>query len=91
MKILIGGELFEEHAPGDGQYDAFMNATEENLLKRKKQELPVLTDMPCVSHPAAKAMPSAKRSSPGATTTRNLLQEVLIATKPFRHKASRRC
>ncbi|MGZ4049719.1 MAG: homocitrate synthase/isopropylmalate synthase family protein, partial [Bacteroidia bacterium] len=26
LKICVNGELFEEHAQGDGQYDAFMNA-----------------------------------------------------------------
>jgi D-citramalate synthase len=43
LKIRINGELFEEHAPGDGQYDAFMNALKK-IYKKLKQELPVLTD-----------------------------------------------
>jgi D-citramalate synthase len=43
LKITIDGERFEEHAPGDGQYDAFMNAL-KIVYKRRKLELPVLTD-----------------------------------------------
>lgn len=43
IKIVIDGELFEEHAQGDGQYDAFMNALKK-VYKQKKQELPLLTD-----------------------------------------------
>lgn len=43
LKISIHGEIFEESAPGDGQYDAFMNALKK-IYKKKKQELPVLTD-----------------------------------------------
>lgn len=43
LKINIDGEQFEEHAQGDGQYDAFMNAL-KNVYKRKKMELASLTD-----------------------------------------------
>ncbi|MBC9914938.1 2-isopropylmalate synthase [Chitinophaga varians] len=43
LRISVEGELFEEHAQGDGQYDAFMNALKK-VYKKKKQELPVLTD-----------------------------------------------
>ncbi|MHA4807287.1 alpha-isopropylmalate synthase regulatory domain-containing protein [Flavitalea flava] len=43
IKISIKGELFEEHAQGDGQYDAFMNALKK-VYKTRKQDLPVLTD-----------------------------------------------
>jgi len=43
LKISIDGEIFEAHAPGDGQYDAFMNALKD-VYKKKKRELPVLTD-----------------------------------------------
>jgi D-citramalate synthase len=43
LEISIGGELFEEHAQGDGQYDAFVNALKK-VYKKKKQELPALTD-----------------------------------------------
>ena len=43
LKIAVKGELFEEHAQGDGQYDAFMNALKK-VYKKIKQELPVLTD-----------------------------------------------
>ena len=43
LSISINGEVFEEHAQGDGQYDAFVNAL--NLIyKHKKIELPVLVD-----------------------------------------------
>jgi (R)-citramalate synthase len=43
LRISINDELFEEHAQGDGQYDAFMNALKK-VYKKKKQDLPVLTD-----------------------------------------------
>jgi D-citramalate synthase len=43
IRISIKGELFEEQAQGDGQYDAFMNALKK-VYKKQKQELPVLTD-----------------------------------------------
>jgi len=43
LKISIEGELFEEHAQGDGQYDAFMNAL-KMIYCNKGRELPVLTD-----------------------------------------------
>jgi D-citramalate synthase len=43
IKINIAGELYEEQAQGDGQYDAFMNALKK-IYKQKKIELPVLTD-----------------------------------------------
>jgi D-citramalate synthase len=43
LRIDINGEEFEEHAQGDGQYDAFMNAL-KIIYKRKKLSFPVLTD-----------------------------------------------
>ncbi|WP_068243387.1 alpha-isopropylmalate synthase regulatory domain-containing protein [Hydrotalea flava] len=43
LKINMEGEIFEEHAQGDGQYDAFMNAL-KNIYALKKKELPQLTD-----------------------------------------------
>jgi D-citramalate synthase len=43
LRISIKGEMFEEHSQGDGQYDAFMNALKK-VYKKKKQELPALTD-----------------------------------------------
>ena len=43
LRICVEGELFEEHAQGDGQYDAFMNALKK-IYKQKKIELPQLTD-----------------------------------------------
>jgi D-citramalate synthase len=43
LRASIRGELFEEHATGDGQYDAFMNALKK-VYKKMKQELPALTD-----------------------------------------------
>jgi len=43
LRICIEGESFEEHAQGDGQYDAFMNALKK-IYKQKKKELPQLTD-----------------------------------------------
>jgi len=43
LSICINGETFEEHAQGDGQYDAFMNALKKIYLQ-KKAELPMLVD-----------------------------------------------
>lgn len=43
LQINIQGEVIEEHAQGDGQYDAFMNALRSIYLK-KKRTLPILTD-----------------------------------------------
>jgi D-citramalate synthase len=43
LQINIEGEIFEEHAQGDGQYDAFMTAL-HNIYKKKKLQLPMLTD-----------------------------------------------
>jgi D-citramalate synthase len=43
IKILIGNEIFEENAQGDGQYDAFMNALKK-VYASKKIALPQLTD-----------------------------------------------
>lgn len=43
IKITIEGESFEEHAQGDGQYDAFMNALKK-VYSNKGLELPQLTD-----------------------------------------------
>ncbi|WP_242204724.1 alpha-isopropylmalate synthase regulatory domain-containing protein [Aestuariivivens insulae] len=43
VSITIEDETFEESAQGDGQFDAFMNAT-RNIFKRKKTTLPNLID-----------------------------------------------
>ena len=43
IRILIGSEIFEENAQGDGQYDAFMNALKK-VYASKKIALPQLTD-----------------------------------------------
>ena len=43
LALEINGELIEEHAQGDGQYDAFMNALRK-VYKSKKLELPTLVD-----------------------------------------------
>jgi D-citramalate synthase len=43
IEISIQGEKYEEHAQGDGQYDAFVNALKK-VYKKMKKELPVLTD-----------------------------------------------
>ena len=41
--VKIDGDLYEEHAQGDGQFDAFMNALKK-LYKKKKMALPKLVD-----------------------------------------------
>lgn len=43
LKISLSGDVFEEHAQGDGQYDAFMNALKV-IYQKKKLILPILTD-----------------------------------------------
>jgi D-citramalate synthase len=43
LNICINGELFEEHAQGDGQYDAFVNALKK-IYKQQASELPALVD-----------------------------------------------
>ncbi len=43
LDICIDGESFEEHAQGDGQYDAFMNALKK-IYKQRKFNLPGLVD-----------------------------------------------
>ncbi|WP_034039788.1 alpha-isopropylmalate synthase regulatory domain-containing protein [Wocania ichthyoenteri] len=43
VSISIENEVFEEHAQGDGQFDAFMNAI-RNVFKTKKMVLPDLID-----------------------------------------------
>jgi len=43
LRIDVHGQVFEEHAQGDGQYDAFMNAL-RSIYKNKKLDLPLLTD-----------------------------------------------
>ncbi|MCW3108716.1 MAG: 2-isopropylmalate synthase [Segetibacter sp.] len=43
LQLRIDDETFEEHAQGDGQYDAFMNAL-KIVYKNKGLELPQLTD-----------------------------------------------
>lgn len=43
LSLCVDGELFEEHAQGDGQYDAFVNALHK-VYRHKKIELPELID-----------------------------------------------
>jgi len=43
LQVRIGEETFEEHAQGDGQYDAFMNALKK-IYARQGLRLPMLTD-----------------------------------------------
>lgn len=43
LKIEINGSVFEEHASGDGQYDAFMNALKA-VYKKLERPLPKLID-----------------------------------------------
>ena len=43
VSVEIDGELIEENASGDGQYDAFINALRK-IYKKKGKELPRLTD-----------------------------------------------
>lgn len=43
LKLRIGETVVEEHAQGDGQYDAFMNAL-KRVYKARKHPLPLLSD-----------------------------------------------
>ncbi|AMC10964.1 2-isopropylmalate synthase [Lutibacter profundi] len=43
VAVKIDGELYEEHAQGDGQFDAFMNALNK-LYTKKNMVLPKLVD-----------------------------------------------
>ncbi len=43
VAVEIEGEIIEEHAQGDGQYDAFINALRK-IYRSKKIDLPQLTD-----------------------------------------------
>jgi len=43
LSMRIGEDHFEEHAQGDGQYDAFMNAL-KNIYDKKKYKMPTLSD-----------------------------------------------
>ena len=43
VSIEIEGEILEENASGDGQYDAFLNAIRK-MYKKKKRQLPQLVD-----------------------------------------------
>lgn len=43
LRVTLEGETFEEHAQGDGQYDAFMNALKKIYI-HKSIELPLLVD-----------------------------------------------
>ena len=43
ISIKMNGEVIEENAQGDGQFDAFMN-TLKKIYKRKGLDLPLLTD-----------------------------------------------
>ena len=43
VSVEIEGELLEENASGDGQYDAFLNAIRK-MYKKKKRQLPQLVD-----------------------------------------------
>ena len=43
IAVKMDGQLYEEHAFGDGQFDAFMNALHK-IYKKKKKTLPKLVD-----------------------------------------------
>jgi len=43
LSIEVGKKIYQEHASGDGQYDAFMNALRA-IYKRQGRELPKLID-----------------------------------------------
>jgi len=65
VAVKIDGELYEEHAQGDGQFDAFMNALHK-LYTKKEMVLPKLVDY-------------AVRIPPGSTS--DALCETIITWK----------
>ncbi len=44
LKLKVEGVLYEAHAQGDGQFDAFMNALRKLYKRHSKKELPSLID-----------------------------------------------
>lgn len=44
IKLKVEGVIYEEHAQGDGQFDAFMNALKKLYKTHSKKELPNLID-----------------------------------------------
>jgi D-citramalate synthase len=44
IKLKVEGVIYEEHAQGDGQFDAFMNALKKLYKNHNKKELPNLID-----------------------------------------------
>jgi D-citramalate synthase len=44
IKLKVEGVIYEEHAQGDGQFDAFMNALRKLYKTHSKKDLPALID-----------------------------------------------
>ena len=44
LKLKVEGKIYEEHAQGDGQFDAFMNALRKLYKSHSKKQLPELID-----------------------------------------------
>ncbi|AUC84137.1 2-isopropylmalate synthase [Polaribacter sp. ALD11] len=44
IKLKVEGLIYEEHAQGDGQFDAFINALRKLYKTHSKKDLPVLID-----------------------------------------------
>jgi hypothetical protein len=78
----VEGEIFEEQAQGDGQYDAFMNALKK-VYKQRKTELPVLTDYAVRIPPGGKSDALCETIITWMPTGRSL--------KPVDWIATRRC
>ena len=83
MRISIDGELFEEHAQGDGQYDAFMNALKK-VYKQKKMELPVLTDYAVRIPPGGKSDALCETIITWSIIAKNSKHEGWTAIRQFR-------
>ena len=64
VAVEIEGELLEENASGDGQYDAFLNAIRK-MYKRKSDNSPNWWIMPYISRLEVILMPYAKPALPG--------------------------
>ena len=92
VSLDIEGEILEESAAGDGQFDAFMNALKK-IYQKKKMALPELTDYAVRIPPRGVIpMPCVKPLSLGKMGIKNLSPVDWIPIKPFRpSKPQKKC
>ncbi len=83
IAIELEGELIEESAAGDGQYDAFLNAIRK-IYKKKKKFLPQLVDYAVHIPPGSHSDALCETSITWHNGKKNLLPEDWIPIKPYR-------